>query len=604
MKVLILSSNNGGGHNAVAQALKECFEAHGAECDVRDCLSFLSENLSEVVSRSHDFMYRHTPKLFDRGYRRGEEYTDMFKEKHRVRQMIDLGRQSLGPCIRDEGFDAVICTHVFAAMMLTAAKTEYALSVRTAIVETDYANTPGCADNEMGLHFVPDKSLIPGRVATGVEESRIIASGIPVRSEICTRMEKNEAKRHFGIDPAHRHLVVMGGSMGCGPIEDLVDMLYILLDEDVEISVVCGSNEALFEQMSKKLSHLENVHIHGYAREISRLMDSADLLLTKPGGITVTEAAVKELPMVLINAVAGCEAHNLKFFLTKGGAVTGESEEELCYRCKALLDDPAALRSMADALSAVRGRNAAEEIYEQLMERNKRVDRQVGKTDPTKEKSSVPRVQSPLRHQILEMPKAIYEASGIVINGRRIKSLVFTTDLAIIRNCDADAVFAVYPFTPQQAISDAIIKAAYVPVFCGVGGGTTKGLRTIGLAKDVESQGAMGVVLNAPISDLNLAAVARAVDIPVIITVVNSDTDIERRLIGGASILNVAGGAQTPEIVAKIRKSFPDVPIIASGGKTDESIRATVQAGANAITYTPPTAQELFKITMAKYREL
>ena len=216
----------------------------------------------------------------------------------------------------------------------------------------------------------------------------------------------------------------------------------------------------------------------------------------------------------------------------------------------------------------------------------------------------IPRVQSNLRHGILEMPKAIYEASGIVINGRRIKSLVFTTDLAIIRNCDADAVFAVYPFTPQQAISDAIIKASYIPVFCGVGGGTTKGLRTIGLAKDVESQGAMGVVLNAPITDLNLAAVAKTVDIPVIITVVNQETDIERRLLCGASILNVAGGMQTPEIVHSIRQRFPEVPIIASGGKTEDSIRKTIQAGANAVTWTPPTTQELFKVTMAKYREM
>lgn len=134
-------------------------------------------------------------------------------------------------------------------------------------------------------------------------------------------------------------------------------------------------------------------------------------------------------------------------------------------------------------------------------------------------KKHVPLVESRLRHNILEMPKEIRKASGIVIYGRRIKSLVFTTDLAIIKNCDADAVFAVYPFTPQQSISDAIIKASYIPVFCGVGGGTTKGLRTIGLAKDVESQGAMGVVLNAPITDLNLTAVAKAVDIPVIITV-------------------------------------------------------------------------------------
>ena len=82
-------------------------------------------------------------------------------------------------------------------------------------------------------------------------------------------------------------------------------------------------------------------------------------------------------------------------------------------------------------------------------------------------KPPFPTVESQLRHNILKIPPEVYSASGIVINGRRIKSFVFTTDLAIIRNCDADAVFAVYPFTPQQAISDAIIKASYIPVFCG-----------------------------------------------------------------------------------------------------------------------------------------
>ena len=175
--------------------------------------------------------------------------------------------------------------------------------------------------------------------------------------------------------------------------------------------------------------------------------------------------------------------------------------------------------------------------------------------------------------------------------------------LAIIRNCDADAVFAVYPFTPQQAISDAIIKASYIPVFCGVGGGTTHGVRTLNLARDVESQGAMGVVLNSPISDLNLLAVSRVVDIPVIITVTKEDTNIRSRIDSGASILNVACSTDTPRVVAKIREQFPDVPIIASGGKTGESISATIAAGANAITYTPPSPAVLFKEMMEKYRE-
>lgn len=220
------------------------------------------------------------------------------------------------------------------------------------------------------------------------------------------------------------------------------------------------------------------------------------------------------------------------------------------------------------------------------------------------EKKAIPNVESRLRHKILEMPKEIRKASGIVIYGRRIKSLVFTTDLAIIKNCDADAVFAVYPFTPQQSISDAIIKASYVPVFCGVGGGTTKGLRTVSLAKDAESQGAIGVVLNAPITDMNLLAVSRSVDIPVVITVTNDQTNILNRLEAGAAILNVAAGPDTPAVVRKIRQQFPTIPIIATGGNRPDTILETIAAGANAITHTPPTTQELFKSMMEKYRNM
>jgi 2-keto-3-deoxy-6-phosphogluconate aldolase len=220
-----------------------------------------------------------------------------------------------------------------------------------------------------------------------------------------------------------------------------------------------------------------------------------------------------------------------------------------------------------------------------------------------KDEEIIPSIQSRLRHNILIMPKEIREASGILIFGRRIKSLVFTTDLAIIKNCDADAVFAVYPFTPQQSISDAIIRAAAVPVFTGIGGGITKGLRSVRLAKDAESQGAFGVVLNAPTSNRDLKLVATSIDIPVVITVTSEKSDIRDRLRHGASIINVAAGERTPDIVRMIDAKYPDVPIIASGGNTPESIRETIRAGANAITYTPPTTKELFVDVMEQYRE-
>ena len=217
-------------------------------------------------------------------------------------------------------------------------------------------------------------------------------------------------------------------------------------------------------------------------------------------------------------------------------------------------------------------------------------------------KKQIPQVESRLRHHILEMPKEILKASGIVIFGRRIKSLVFTTDLAIIKNCDADAVFAVYPFTPQQSISDAIIKASYIPVFCGVGGGTTQGMRTAMLAWDAEAQGAMAVVVNAPMSNEDIRRISRCVDIPIVVTVLNEHTDIAARLDAGATILNVSAAERTPEVIRAIRKDFSMIPIIGTGGPTGESIRRTIEAGANAISYTPPTTKELFSRMMDDYR--
>ena len=194
--------------------------------------------------------------------------------------------------------------------------------------------------------------------------------------------------------------------------------------------------------------------------------------------------------------------------------------------------------------------------------------------------------------------------SGIVINGTRIKTLVFTTDIAIIRNCNADAVLAVYPFTPQPTISDSVLRYSSLPVFCGVGGGTTQGSRTTHLAWDAENEGAMGVVVNAPMSNENIRAICDVIDIPLVVTVVSEKTNVAARLEAGASILNVSAASRTPEVVRAIRRDFPDVPIIATGGPTPESIKNTVEAGANAISYTPPSTKELFSLMMDYYRRM
>lgn len=219
-----------------------------------------------------------------------------------------------------------------------------------------------------------------------------------------------------------------------------------------------------------------------------------------------------------------------------------------------------------------------------------------------KESKFIPEIKGTLRSHVVEVPSIIRDCGGIKIFGKRIKSLLFTTDVAIIRNTNADAIIAVYPFTPQPIITEALVMAADVPVFCGVGGGITQGKRVINLALDAEFKGAMGVVVNAPTANDIIRKIRSTIDIPVIVTIVSETEDIVKRIEAGATILNVSGGKNTPKIVRRIREQYPEFPIIATGGPTEESIRETILAGANAITYTPPTTAGIMGDLMDVYR--
>lgn len=238
-------------------------------------------------------------------------------------------------------------------------------------------------------------------------------------------------------------------------------------------------------------------------------------------------------------------------------------------------------------------------------------DRDYGCYDPTpkeeelieKNNKIIPEVKSKLRDKMIEVPDIIYRCSGIKVLGKRLKSLIFTTDVAILKNNNAQATIAVYPFTPQLAVMDAIIEVSSVPTFVGVGGGPTPPKRAIDLALHAELKGAYGVVLNAPTKIETIKAVADYVDIAVICTVASMEEDFMKKIEAGANILNVSGGKNTPELVEKIRKTVgEEFPIIATGGPSDEAIISTITAGANAITFTPPTTAEIFAKVMESYR--
>jgi len=192
----------------------------------------------------------------------------------------------------------------------------------------------------------------------------MICSGIPIRQVFYEEHDKADAKKQMGIDASKPHILMMCGSMGCGPMKRLVRLLK---DEDnIQVTVVCGTNKRLYRRLSTRYAGSPNLHIRGYERNMPLLMDSADLYLTKPGGLSTTEAYVKNLPMVCIDAVAGCEEYNRRYYVEKGAARSGKTAKELQGICKHLLTNQGEITEMQTNLSNIPKTNAAETIYRSM----------------------------------------------------------------------------------------------------------------------------------------------------------------------------------------------------------------------------------------------
>ena len=368
MRVLILSCNTGEGHNSCSAAIQECFEAQGVHCEVTDALRFISRGASALFAKAHVAMYRHFPALFRHGYKFLENHPGVFREKAPVHRFLTVGARRLSRFISDGKFDAVICTHVLSALILTDVLRRDPLPVRTAFVATDYTCSPSMDRSALDRYFIPDASLASEFLVGGIRAEQLIPGGIPVRSEFYRCSDRETAGAAFGIPRGHRHMMMMCGSMGCGPIRQLTKLLSRLLTPQQHLSVLCGTNKRLFQQMKRRYADRANIHIYDYVPDISMLMDSVDLYLTKPGGLSTTEASVKCLPMVMVDAVAGCEAHNRRYFLNTGLGVTADRPKELAKLCAELLSDPERTRALRAAGERHRPAVAAERICEEMID--------------------------------------------------------------------------------------------------------------------------------------------------------------------------------------------------------------------------------------------
>lgn len=372
IKALILSCNTGEGHNSVAKAIKQCFDAAGEQCDIIDSLALIDEKVSELMSKGHVFMYRHAPELFRDGYEDAKEHEEYFGEGYFTYELMAAGAEPLYKLITDQGYDTVICPHVFSSLMVTEVKKKYDTKFISCFVDTDYTVSPGATESRLDKYFLTNESVLTP--ADKEYMDKIVISGIPVRQEFFSRRDKAAAKQALGIPPEAKHILMMCGSMGCGPIKRLAQGLAEAMGDNQFLTVVCGTNQRLENRLENRVEEKENVRILGYVDNVPDLMDSADLYLTKPGGISVSEAAAKALPMVLVDTVGGCEKYNLDYALEKGIAKTADGVKALLNLTMGLISDDEELEKMRAAALTLSERNGGRIVYDCLkqMERENR----------------------------------------------------------------------------------------------------------------------------------------------------------------------------------------------------------------------------------------
>lgn len=363
-KVIILSCSTGQGHNSCAQAVQDYFQLQNVPCEIREALDFVSPGFARFMSWGHSFVYRHLPGLFQWGYQYSDNHPGVLGRGSGVYSLLISGADRMGQYLADGGYDTVICTHVFAGMILSHALRKHPLPVQTAFIATDYTCYPCTELCEVDRYFIPCGELTETYVSRGIPRERIVPAGIPVRRSFWAGSEN--AKEQLGLDPKRSHLLVMCGSMGCGPLVRILQQLRHLLPEEAEATVICGSNRRLYNKLSRLCQGDPRLHVVGYTQQVPLYMDASQLYLTKPGGISVTEAAAKHLPMAFVNAVAGCEQFNMDFFTHMGAALTASTPEALAQESVRVLQDCTARQRMEEALLRYDQPDGARRIFEEL----------------------------------------------------------------------------------------------------------------------------------------------------------------------------------------------------------------------------------------------
>ncbi len=374
MKVLILSVTAGYGHHATAKAVSDMLAQKGAEVETVDIYKYINRVVQQTIDKGYLLTSKRTPELYRVCYGLAENHGQGYfnTPKLNIINIVNaLGSTKFAHVVNDFAPDAIVCTHVFAAQLMNEMKKRGKVTAPVVGIVTDYTIHPFWEDVPFVEHIVTASDLLTHlAVKRGISRDRILPIGIPIHPKFNQPITRADAAALLGIDPTRPTILMMGGSMGYSNSKKLIAQLSSV-DLPFQLLAVCGNNQKQYKQLlslKPKMPANCELHPYGFVDNVEVMMSAADCIVTKPGGLTVSEALAKNLPMILVDPIPGHEERNVEFLTNNGisSLVTKTFPiDEAIYQ---LFQNPVRLDTVRETMRAISHPNATEVLADFVLQ--------------------------------------------------------------------------------------------------------------------------------------------------------------------------------------------------------------------------------------------
>jgi processive 1,2-diacylglycerol beta-glucosyltransferase len=373
MRILIATVTAGAGHVQAAAALEEAWRIMRPRDAVQrlDVLSFTPRLYRKVYVDGYVKIVEHAPELYAHMFKKTDNPLLVKKLTRFRRTLAHLTTNKFVTQLKKFKPDAVLCTHYLPLEILAhlRSKAKQPFRPMTVSIITDFEAHALWMEAGVDLYCVAAEETKARLVARGAASDRVVATGIPVSAKFNTPVDPALVRKRMGLRDDLPVLLVLGGGFGIGPVAEVLIEIN-KLPQIVQVLVVCGRNEELRRELSIQ-ERRQPTHILGFVNNMHDLMAVADLVISKPGGLTTSEALAMGKPLFVLNPIPGQEAANSDFLLEHGAAAKANRVEDLPYRLEKLIGS-SKLLEMAAAARALARPDAANDICQAVLDRLER----------------------------------------------------------------------------------------------------------------------------------------------------------------------------------------------------------------------------------------